>query len=189
MPLRYAGQWEAIHWAVWKIEETEEELWRSASLDLSEQRTIQAIRHPRRRLESLAARAARRTLPSQEGFSLSHSFPWAAAATAPHPVGIDIERLRPFPLSVWLYFTEESERQDAINENLTHWHFWCAKELSYKILCQKYDKISFRKELRVRGEVVEFLRGSQQHLIRVHFVSTEEWLLGIGRPVEESFVG
>lgn len=155
-------------------------------LSTSERERVLRIAHPRRRLESLAARAARYHLPARGYSSLSHSFPWAAAATAPFPIGIDLERLRPFPSQVWLYFTQEAEREMLSASDFTEWHFWCAKELSYKLLCPKYDKISFRRELRLTGTHVQFERGAQRHLIQVHFVQTEAWLLGLGKFEGES---
>lgn len=181
MPLRYKGEWEGIPWAVWEIEEDEAELWKIADLSTDESEKIRSITHPRRRLESLAARAARHQLPALGCASLSHSFPFAAAAVSPLPIGIDLERLRPFPPQVWSYFTQEIERHMLQVQDLTEWHFWCAKELSYKLLRPKYDEISFRRELRFMGTHVQFERGAQRHLIRVHFIRTEAWILGLGR--------
>ncbi len=181
MGLRYTGEWEGVAWAVWEIEESETELWKIAGLSTSEIAKIRSITHPRRRLESLAARAARHHLPPLAHFSLSHSYPFAAAAVAPFPIGIDLERLRPFPPHVWSYFTQDIEKQMIKTSDLTEWHFWCAKELSYKLLCSKYDKISFRRELRLVGTHVQFERGTQLHLIKVHFIQTEAWMLGLGR--------
>lgn len=171
---------------MWEIAENENELWKVASLAADEADYLSSISHPRRRLESLAARAARQSLPTQAFFSLSHSFPWAAAAVAPFPIGIDLERRRPFPPAVWHYFTHETERELLVHENFTEWHFWCAKELTYKILCSKYDRISFRRELRFLGELVEFHRGGCRERVRVSFIQASDWLLGIGWIAAES---
>jgi phosphopantetheinyl transferase len=65
-------------------------------------------------MESLAARAALNALQLaciDPFISLSHSFPWAAAATAPHPIAIDIETRRPFPEKVPDYFTQKPEQE------------------------------------------------------------------------------
>ncbi|MEN3040671.1 MAG: 4'-phosphopantetheinyl transferase superfamily protein [Bacteroidia bacterium] len=187
MSLSYLGKWDEVSWAVWKIEESEEELWKIAQLSPTEVKYLHTISHQRRRLESLAARAARTFLPAAPFASLSHSFPWAAAATAPVHVGIDIERYRPFPIQVWHYFTQESERQLIDKSKFTEWHFWCAKELSFKILRQKYDKISFCQDLLFDGERVTFVRGSNRRVIKLYFVETTEWLMGLG-VFEESAV-
>lgn len=187
MPLKYAGEWNGILWAVWKIEETEPELWQKTQLNETEVMRVEGIRHPRRRLESLAARAALQSLSPPYAFtSLSHSFPWAAAATAPFSIGIDIENWRTFPAHVWDYFTHPSERQLLSHQNLTEWHFWCAKEVSYKLLCKKYDEISFRRELIFTGDMVQFQRGQEVQKVRVHFIKEAEWLLGLGYLLENA---
>ncbi|MCS6790307.1 MAG: 4'-phosphopantetheinyl transferase superfamily protein [Bacteroidia bacterium] len=180
MPLIYRGEGNAGCWAVWKITESEAELWKEAKLSSEEATRVRRIVHERRRLESLAARAARARLNPFPHFSLSHSNPWAAAATSPHPIAIDIERLRPFPPAVWHYFTQESERQREDPPSFTKWHFWCAKELSYKLLCQEFDKISFRRELSVWKDRVEFRRGEIYREIALFFVETQDWLLAVG---------
>ncbi|MCX8112304.1 MAG: 4'-phosphopantetheinyl transferase superfamily protein [Bacteroidia bacterium] len=181
MPLRYIGNWAGVNWAVWEIQESESDLWIRADLSTSDQLYVQSISHPRRRLEALAARVARKILPPAEYSCLTHSFPWAAAATAPFRVGIDIERRRPFPAHVWSYFTHTSEREWDKLSDFTEWHFWCAKELSYKILRSKYSNISFRNDLRFLGDRVEFLRAEHHHRIIVQFIQTEAWILGIGK--------
>lgn len=186
MPLRYTGECEGVHWAVWEIVEDESDLWKAAALSPEEADRLASIKHPRRRIESLAARAARRALPARDFSSLSHSYPWAAAAVAPFPVGIDLERWRPFPPAVWDYFTQESDRELFLSSNFTEWHFWCAKELSYKILHSKYDSISFRRELRFLGDLVEFRRAGHRQHIQIRFVRMPEWLLGIGWIARES---
>jgi len=180
MPLKYTGQWEGVAWAVWKIEEEEGELWRKAELSPAEEAYLATIAHPRRRVESLAARAARKGLPSAGYASLAHSYPWAAAATAPFAVGIDLERHRPFPKAVAPYFMQEAEKQHLESQGLTHWHFWCAKELAYKLLCTEFDAVSFRRELLFDGESVVFRRREVVRRIRVGFVEGEGWLLGLG---------
>ncbi|MCS6894972.1 MAG: 4'-phosphopantetheinyl transferase superfamily protein [Bacteroidia bacterium] len=180
MSLSYTGEWNGIAWAVWKIEESEEHLWKIANIPPEEEKYLQQISHQRRRLESIAARAARACLPPGSFFSLSHSFPWAAAATAPVRVGIDIERFRPFPAQIWSYFTQDFERQTFEHSNFTKWHFWCAKEVSFKILRSKYDNISFSRELVFDGERVIFKRGNEQRVVRLHFIQSPEWLMGLG---------
>jgi len=180
MPLKYTGWWESVSWAVWKIEEEEGELWRKAELSPVEAAYLTTITHPRRRVESLAARAARKGLPSVGYTSLAHSYPWAAAATAPFAVGIDLERQRPFPQAVVAYFMQEAERERLEAEGLTYWHFWCAKELAYKLLCTEFDAVSFRRELFFDGQAVVFRRGEVGRRIRVGFVEGEGWLLGLG---------
>lgn len=166
---------------MWEITESEADLWKKVSLAPAELQQLQGIRHPRRRLQSLAARAARHTLPPAPFSSLSHSFPWAAALTAPYPAALDIEALRPFPAQVIPYFTCPAEQAALQTGDLTPWHIWSAKELAYKVLCSKFDQLSFRKELKVQGGQVLFTRGAVQYVLQLHFVETPEWILAIGR--------
>ncbi len=180
MPLRYANSFGDIHIAVWEVQETEEELWRSAFFSTGDVSYLATIRHPRRRLESLGARAALQTLPTAPFRSLSHSYPWAAAATAPHPIAIDIERHRLFPTHVEAYFTQESEKEQLIDAKKTIWHIWCAKEVAYKLLCQEFEGVSFRRELDLDGEEVVFRRGPVRRSIGLRFIQTGDWLLVIG---------
>ena len=166
---------------MWEISEGEEELWKAVSLSPAEAQYLQAIRHPRRRLQALAARAARQILPPAPFTSLSHSYPWAAALSAPHPAALDIETLRPFPTHVIPYFTSLAEKAALQKGDLTPWHIWCAKELTYKLLCAKFDELSFRRELRVQGDQVFFQRGDSQYSLQLHFVQEAEWILALGR--------
>ncbi|MCS7189742.1 MAG: hypothetical protein RMJ66_03445 [Bacteroidia bacterium] len=182
MPLIYRARWNAAEWGVWEILESESELWKSASLSTNEERYVRRIAHPRRRLEALAARVLRDFLEGGAHFSLSHSFPWAAAIRAPHPVAIDIERLRVFP-AVEVYFMNNADFELVSIENFTKWHVWCAKEVAYKLLCSRYDNLSFKREFSFLGEVVEFRRGNDFHRIQVSFEEKEEWLVAIGREI------
>lgn len=134
-------------------------------------------------MESLAARAALNALrlARVDSFiSLSHSFPWAAAATAPYPIAIDIETQRPFPEKVPDYFTQKREQETFMSKKRTFWHAWCAKEASYKLLCREFDQVSFKRELWFDGEQVIFRRGSLERRVRLSFLEGEEWLLGVG---------
>ena len=183
MPLKYTFSIGATRIAVWEIGETESDLWETVPLSPADTDYLRRITHPRRRLESLAARAALSALRQvriQPFFSLSHSFPWAAAATAPHPIAIDIEKQRPFPEKVTDYFTQKPEQEAFIHHQRTFWHVWCAKEVAYKLLCRDFAKISFKKELWFDGEQVIFRRGAEERRIGLLFVEGEEWLLAVG---------
>lgn len=184
MPLRYFLSLDPAHIAVWKIEESEEDMWKKVRLSTAEEQYLQSISHPRRRLESLAARAALTTLRdhySHPFFSLSHSFPWAAAATAPYPIAIDLEKIRPFPEKVLSYFAQSIEQQMITNKIITPWHVWCAKEVSYKLLCHEFTEVSFKRELIFDGKEVIFIRMGIKRHIRVDFIEEPEWLLAVGR--------
>ncbi len=183
MPLKYTFSAGAAQIAVWEVEESESELWKTMSYSTADVEYLQRISHPRRRLESLAARAALNALRqdyTDPFFSLSHSFPWAAAATAPHPIAIDIEKQRPFPEKVTDYFTQKPEQEAFIHHQRTFWHAWCSKEVAYKLLCRDFAKVSFKKELWFDGEQIIFRRGAEERRIGLLFVESEEWLLAVG---------
>ncbi len=183
MPLKYTFSIGATRIAVWEIGETESDLWKTVPLSPADTDYLRRITHPRRRLESLAARAALNALRqdyTDPFFSLSHSFPWAAAATAPHPIAIDIEKQRPFPEKVADYFTQKPEQEAFTHKQRTFWHAWCAKEVAYKLLCRNFDKVSFKKELWFDDEQVVFRRGVVERRIGLFFVESEEWLLAVG---------
>lgn len=183
MPLRYCLSRASAQIAVWKVEEGEDDMWKQVQLSTAEVQYLQRISHPRRRLESLAARAALTTLRTHYSYpfhSLSHSFPWAAAAIAPYPIAIDLEKNRPFPERVLSYFTKLSEQELITNKIITPWHVWCAKEVSYKLLCNEFSEVSFKRELVFDGKQVVFSRGQVKRYIRVDFIEEPEWLLAIG---------
>ncbi len=183
MPLKYSFDLTPIQVAVWKIEENELSLWESIPFSTADEEYLRTISHPRRRLESLAARAALITLRRAHPLpfhSLSHSFPWAAAAIAPHPLAIDIERRRPFPEKVPSYFTQSPEPEYFTAKNKTFWHAWCAKEVAYKLLCREFAEISFRKELLFDGEQVIFRRRQTERYIALRFIEEAEWILAVG---------
>lgn len=183
MPLKYTFSAGSARIAVWKIEESESELWKTIPYSIADAEYLRRISHPRRRIESLAARAALSALQqayTNSFFSLSHSFPWAAAATAPHPIALDIETRRPFPEKVSDYFTQKPEQETFISQKRTLWHAWCAKEVAYKLLCRDFHQVSFKKELWFDGEQVIFRRGAVERRIGLFFLEGEEWLLAVG---------
>jgi len=183
MPLRYSLSRTPAQIAVWKVEEDENDMWKQVQLSTAEVQYLQRISHPRRRLESLAARAALTTLRTHYSYlfySLSHSFPWAAAAIAPHPIAIDLEKHRPFPKKVLPYFTQPTEQEMISNKIITPWHVWCAKEVSYKLLCNEFREVSFKRELVFDGKQVVFIRGPIRRYIWIDFIEEVEWLLAVG---------
>ncbi len=180
MGLIYKARLDQIHIHVWRIEEPEIWLWKNAELSPKEVDYLATIHHPRRRLESLAARCAKARLPVQPFTSLSHSYPWAAAANAPYPLGLDIERKRPFPAHVLNYFSQDAERKRISKLNMTEWHIWCAKEVSYKLLCSEFSSLSFKNELFFDGQELVFRRGAIVRKIHIVFLEQEDWLLAVG---------
>lgn len=127
--------------------------------DADELAAAKAFRLPKRREEWLLSRFAAKRLALQLGVasdpreirverpvlfvrerptswfvSLSHSAPYAAAALAQSPVGIDIQAIRELSESAAHLFLSDEEaaamRRCAIAHRVLH--FWCAKEAAWK---------------------------------------------------------
>jgi 4'-phosphopantetheinyl transferase EntD len=132
-----------------------------------------AFKLPKRRDEWLLSRAAAKQLAVQLGLatdprevtvdrpflviggarsghyvSLSHSTPYAAAAIAREPVGIDIQVIR--DISDWSTHLFLVPEEDAAMRRCTlpHrvLHFWCAKEAAFK---QRSDDFTTMRQLRM----------------------------------------
>jgi 4'-phosphopantetheinyl transferase len=140
-------------WAVWRIDETEQQL---AAQVLPVDACPEGIQFPRKRLEWLAGRvllqhmAAISQLPYmgvvKDEFgkpylnglacqiSVTNSFPYVAAQMHPNkPVGIDLEQPRPKLLRVMKRVLTPDEWQQADNDLHKLCVYWCAKEALYKI--------------------------------------------------------
>ncbi|HEX8252644.1 MAG TPA: 4'-phosphopantetheinyl transferase superfamily protein [Thermoanaerobaculia bacterium] len=126
---------------------------------------------PKRRDEWLLSRAAAKTLAVQLGVaddeqrvtverprlvvnghdsgwqvSLSHSVPYAAAAIAREPVGIDVQVIRDLDLRAAHLFLTEAEERAMQRCTIAHrmLHFWCAKEAAFK---QRSDEFTTMRQL------------------------------------------
>jgi phosphopantetheinyl transferase len=66
--------------------------------------------------------------------SLSHSAPYAGAAIARAPIGIDVQVLRELDERAAHLFLTEGETEQLLRCSLPHriLHFWCAKEAAWK---------------------------------------------------------
>jgi 4'-phosphopantetheinyl transferase len=155
-------------WALWRIEEPEEDLLQQLDRTIFVTDELQQIRVAQRRQEWLACRLALQRLlaeatlapglnpglvNSSSGIrlhknelgrpyllgcglhiSLSHAYPFAAAALHPLlPVGLDVEQARPQLLRIRHKFLSEGE-QALVGDNLENlclW--WAAKEALYKL--------------------------------------------------------
>ena len=118
-----------------------------------------AFKLPKRRDEWLLSRAAAKQLAVQLGLagdrravtvarpflliggqrtewqvSLSHSGPYAAAAIAQEPVGVDIQVIREIADRTTHLFLKPEEEEVLRRCTLPHrlLHFWCAKEAAFK---------------------------------------------------------
>jgi len=132
--------------------------------------TANAFKLPKRRDEWLLSRAAAKELAVQLGLaadprqvrverpflagtdwyvSLSHSEPYAGAAIAREPIGVDVQVVRELAESATHLFLSEDEdaamRRCAIAHRVLH--FWCAKEAAFK---QRSSDFATLKELPLR---------------------------------------
>jgi 4'-phosphopantetheinyl transferase len=140
-------------WAVWRIDEPEEQL--AAQVPVSDA-CPDSILFPRKRMEWLAGRALLKQLATESGLqyqgivkdefgkpflkdinyqiSISNSFPYVAAQIHPsQSVGIDLEQPRPKLFNVMKRVLTEGEWNDGANNLKKLCIYWCAKEALYKI--------------------------------------------------------
>jgi 4'-phosphopantetheinyl transferase len=158
-------------YALWKIEETAEELYAQLQLDEREKAYLADLKHDKRYLHWLSTRVLLRKLINTPNYidcqvdahgkpylvnfphhiSLSHSYDYAAVMISENKwVGIDIEiikdkieRLGPKFLN-----PEELEFIDQANAVAHLYVCWCAKEAIYKL--QGRRETSFKDQIRLQ---------------------------------------
>lgn len=155
-------------WALWQIEESEEALLNLLDPSLFSLEELYGIKVAQRRLEWLACRIALQSLLSrfQGGrlqknehgrpylhdcgwhVSLSHAYPFAAAAAHPtRPVGIDLEQPRAQLLRIKNKFLSQEEQAWVGNDLRQLCLCWTAKEALYKLHGQ--PGLIFAKDMHV----------------------------------------
>ena len=168
----------AYELALWKMEESEDELQSITSIH-----SIPAILSIHRRLEYLSVRAAALTLgikPNEitylesgkpilsdpkKHISISHTKGYAAVAISQIDLmGIDIEYKSERVLKIRNRFLHQEEDQwikeqspNKIIENQYLQLYWCAKEALFKAL--PFDGIDFKTELRICNFKLETTKG------------------------------
>jgi 4'-phosphopantetheinyl transferase len=166
-------------WAVWSIQETEQELAFMASEQCPEE-----IISLQKRLEWLAGRVLLKKLVEHHSLiysgihkdefgkpflreldhhiSLSHSYPHVAAQLdLNQSVGIDLEQPKEKLLSIAHRVLSPTELKDAADDLKKHCVYWCAKEAMYKI----YGKrgLHFSDQLNItpfKMDLAGFLKGT-----------------------------
>lgn len=151
MPLTYLNANQQEQWALWHIEEAEEDFTHLVNEDVPKE-----IINAHKRLEWLAARALIKILSENAGvdfqgirkdefgkphltghdlfISLSHSYPYVAAQiSAKQAVGIDVEQPKEKLLKVAPRILSTEELANAGSDIIKHCIYWCAKETLYKI--------------------------------------------------------
>lgn len=114
--------------------------------------------------------------------SLSHSAPYAAAAIAREPVGIDIQVIREMTERAAHLFLTPEEEQAMRGCTLPHrlLHFWCAKEAAFK---QRSDEFTTMRQL-----PMALLQKRESGLLfdAAETVQVEEAILAITRPTSSA---
>jgi len=161
---------EDTEFALWKIEESTEELYSQLQLNDQEKNYIEGLSNGKRHLHWLGTRVLLRTMLSTSEYihsevdehgkpylvnlpyhiSLSHSFDYAAVMISKsRPVGIDIEQIKEKVERIAHKFMSPEEL-DFLNtqDKINHLYIcWCAKEAVYKCYGQK--EVSFLDNIRI----------------------------------------
>jgi phosphopantetheinyl transferase len=108
--------------------------------------------------------------------SLSHSSPYAAAAIAREPIGIDVQTLRPFDERAAHLFLTDEETEMLCRTHVADriLHFWCAKEAAWKqrsgelaTLKQVHLQLLEESDRGLRFDVVETVRASEELVVAI----------------------
>lgn len=156
--------------AIWKMEESIDELRAQLQLNEQEEQFIQSIHHDKRKLHWLGARALLRAMLNTTQYidcrvddqgklflvdlpysiSISHSFDYAAAILSDtHQVGIDIELINPKIEALAPKFLSPEEQSFIDDAHRTEHLYacWCAKEAIYKLHGKR--GVSLLKDIRL----------------------------------------
>ena len=153
--------------AVWKIDESEEELSKIIPFTSEMKSTLDRFRNASRRLEWLASRAliykitgcipqveynesGQPYIPNlNKNISITHTDGYAAIVVGNCQTGIDIERPLERILRVSERFIHPNEKKYISSEKAIYYNtlIWCAKETLYKIIAQQ--GVIFNEELEV----------------------------------------
>lgn len=157
-------------WALWKIDETREQLVQYVKLHPEDLTELHGIHHPRKQLEWLSGRAALRSLLDSEQqhefrlhkdekgkphlnnhiyhISLANSYPYGVAIIhRNHPVGIDIEKPSTKLIRVKHKFLNTSEANEIEEDLHKLCIYWACKESLYKLYGRK--QLSLKQHISV----------------------------------------
>ena len=175
--------------AVWKIEESEEDLKEKLNLTLKQRHALTERKTANGRQGYLAVRSALVSLgialeelttteegvpQLAEGFcSLSHSDLYATAVYAKEQVGIDIEAYRVKILRIAKKFTHKNELTflNELDQIKALTRLWTAKEAIYKAL--KKAGLSFSEQIEVMPFDLNDPSGSAKVYLQEHFCTVQ----------------
>ncbi|QBQ39807.1 4'-phosphopantetheinyl transferase family protein [Sphingobacterium psychroaquaticum] len=191
--------------ALWRIEETAEELLGKLQLDEREKAKLESLTKGKRRLHWLATRVLLRFLlkteeyincPSDEhgkpylpdypyNISLTHSYDFAGVLMSTQgPCGIDLEIIKEKIVRIKEKFMKPRELAFIQNENIDQMYAcWCAKEAVYKL--QGNKGVSFLEDMtilpfqyRPQGVMTLLLRKDKKtHSFQVYYEQFQEYML------------
>ena len=167
-----------IHFAIWEISETEEELIEALGSGIKEEIQLSEIKVEAKRLESLASRCALSQIlepfgdfeiykdqfgkphlrDESIGLSISHAKGFAAAAiNLTGPIGIDIEHQREQIVKIAHKFVHATERIWVEQDLRKLTQVWSAKEALYKLHGRK--QLAFAEQLITKNLHQEYGEG------------------------------
>ena len=192
--------------ALWKIEESAEELLAQLQLKHHEISYLDTLLNGKRNLHWLSTRVLLRTMMDTDDYidcqvdsngkpyltnfphhiSLSHSFDYAAVMVSTNrAVGIDIELIKDKIERIAHKFMNDEELSFISPDRVDHLYVcWCAKEAIYKLHGKK--NISFLDHIRIKpfdysgsGSFEASLdTGVQVNTYRVHYDKFEGYMIG-----------
>ena len=156
-------------WALWKVEESQDELYKLLN-DSTAGPELDQINHPQKRLEWLASRLVIKKLVEnlnqefpgiyKDAFgkphlyqlpfhiSIAHCYPYAVGALHDSlPIGIDIEQPRDKLIRIRDRFLNNNEIKLTGNDINLLCKFWSGKEVLYKIYGRK--KLVFKENIHI----------------------------------------
>jgi len=177
---------------VWKITETEMELWKGLSLSETDKNAILSLPLAKRRLERIVCRKILASLlqqneiiihygkngePLMDGFyiSFSHSGEMVAVAvSASNPVGIDIEKIQDKIIALQSKFVAENEltlEEMKNREAITR--IWTAKEAVYKLFSGATP--DFKEQIFVKSDKADVFLHDNTHTVNLFHWQIEEY--------------
>ena len=190
--------------AVWKIEESEEELFAMLPVTSSMKLTLDKFRNHSRRIEWLASRvllyhftgkipevgykeSGQPYIPDfNKSISITHTTGYAAIVASDKPyAGIDIERPLERVLRISERFIHANEKEFIQPDNALNYHtlIWCAKETLFKIIAT--PNVIFNKELEIFPFAIEnegilntkVSKGKDDFIYQLFYTATTDYYL------------
>ena len=197
---------EQTKFAIWKIEETADELLCRLQLDARERAKLESLSKGKRTLHWLATRVLLRYLLETEAYidcpsdangkpylpdfpykiSLTHSYEYAGVMMSTKgECGIDLEIIKEKVVNVQEKFLKESELAFIPKDHFEQLYAcWCAKEAVYKL--QGNKGVSFLEDMTILPFVynpqgvltLELTKGGERYAFEVYYEKFQHYMLG-----------